>query len=91
MKWCVNLRLGSEYKCGILLSYRSLQARNVVNILWNLWGCRVVQQMGLAEIKLDRRSRKSKIMGLMVEYWQRIVFGYRRAGEVRAGTQATGA
>jgi len=44
---------------------------------------------GLAEIELDRKSRKSKIMGLMVEYWQRIVFGYRRTGEARIGTKAT--
>jgi hypothetical protein len=38
---------------------------------------------GLAEIELDRKSRKSKIMGLMAEYWQRIVFRYRRTDEAR--------
>jgi len=44
---------------------------------------------GLAEIELDRKCRKSKIMRLMVEYWQRIVFGYRRTGEARIGIKAT--
>ena len=33
MKWCVNLRLGSEQKCGVLMSYRKLQARYVVNFV----------------------------------------------------------
>jgi hypothetical protein len=44
---------------------------------------------GLAEIKLDRKSRTSKIMGLMVKYWQRTVFGYRRTGGARTDTKAT--
>jgi hypothetical protein len=43
---------------------------------------------GLAEIELDRKSRESKIMWLMVECWYRIVFGCRRTGEAgKAGRQ----
>jgi hypothetical protein len=42
---------------------------------------------GLAEIELDRKSRKSKIMWLMAEYWHWIVL--RRTGEARIVRKAT--
>jgi hypothetical protein len=43
---------------------------------------------GLAEIELDRKSGKSKIIWLMAEYWHRILFGCRRTGEARKGRKA---